>query len=209
MFKMDQLKKIIESAQVEFRQVLLEVMESGGMTLDRYHRFLTMQYHLTKDVQRPFLQIAAHPMFSNKRKLRDFLYNFALEEEPHYQIAEKDLHNLDLKPLEASLDVKLWWAYFNSIIVDRPLVRLGATCILENISVGSADLIKKLLGSASFLNTRNTRFIVIHQHDDLPHGDQIMDIIKSTLNEDVYLRDLEEGAQVGKVLYMRMIEVLK
>src|SRR5690606_6029510 len=86
---------IVEQAKSEFRQMLTAISEDGqGLDLERYVRFLSMQYHLTNGVQRHFMTLASHKDFSLKQKTRDFLYNFAVEEEQHYLIAQKDLQNL-------------------------------------------------------------------------------------------------------------------
>jgi predicted GNAT family N-acyltransferase len=122
---------VIQVAQQEFRKLLLAMRETGGVTRERYVRYLSMQYHLTKEVQRPFMAIAAHPVLARRKKLRDFLYAFALEEEPHFAVAADDLDNLGEKPLPIPFDTELWWAYFNSAIGTRPFVRLGAACVLE------------------------------------------------------------------------------
>ena len=64
------------------------------------------------------------------RKLRDFLYRFALEEEPHYRVA---LDELGEPPLPCPMDVSEWWAMFDRLVDEHPFTRLGATCVLENI----------------------------------------------------------------------------
>lgn len=196
--------QIIEAARDGFRRQLSFALETGGLTVDRYQRFLSMQYHLTNGVQKHFFAAAAHPDMASRKSLRKFLLNFGDEEESHYLIAKKDLENSGLDLLPANLDVKLWWSYFDSIVGVRPFVRLGATCILENISVGSSDLIQGLLKEAPHLNPRNTRFLVIHQHEDLPHGAQIIEALQEGNLGESQLKDLTEGAAIGKTLYLRL-----
>lgn len=201
---MNGILDIVGQAKSKFRELLLQVEKSGGMTLQRYVNFLSMQYHLTNGVQKHFYACASHHSLMNRKSLRKFLVNFADEEEPHYLIAEKDLENLDAKPGPCPIDVKLWWAYFDKIVLERPFVRLGATCILENISAGNGDVIKRLLAGAKYANPRNTRFLIIHQHEDLPHGDQILDALKGGKLDEQQLRDLEEGAAMAMKMYLRM-----
>jgi hypothetical protein len=202
---MSGVRKIVTEAQATFRTLLLELESDGGLTRDRYVRFLTMQYHLTNGVQKHFFACAAHPTMAHKKSLRKFLVDFGNEEESHYLIAAKDLENLDVSVgADAPLDVKLWWAYFNSIVPERPFVRLGATCILENISAGNGDVVKRLLASASYLNPRCTRFLVIHQHEDLPHGDQILAALSAVTLSDQEVQDLVDGARAGLTMYLRM-----
>jgi hypothetical protein len=170
-----------------------------------YVRYLSFQYHLTKGVQRHFLKVAAHPRLSGKNRLREFLFKFALEEEPHYRVAEVDLERMGQSPLPCPLDVSLWWAYFDQIVESRPFVRLGATCVLENLGAGAGALGHRLLDSAEFLTKSNTRFLTIHFHELLPHGDQILNALESAPLDGRDLAELVEGANVGAIIYFRMV----
>jgi hypothetical protein len=203
---MEQLLEVIEKAKSAFRARLQVCANQGGMTREVYTRYLSFQYHLTKGVQKHFLACAGHPEMSNKRKLRDFLYRFGLEEEPHYYIAELDLRQLGVEPLPCPLDVALWWTYYDSVVPHRPFVRLGATCVLENLGAGAGNLGRELLAAAPFLNKDNTRFLEIHFHEALPHGDQIIGALLSVKLSPRDLDDLVEGANTGTVLYLRMAE---
>lgn len=203
---MDKVLEIIEQAQQIFRRRLEAIETSGGLSLEHYVRYLSMQFHLTRDVQRHFFGIASHASLASKPKLREFLIAFGIEEEPHYRIAYKDLENLGYKPLPMPLDVQLWWSYFDSVIEIRPFVRLGATCILENLGSGGSDIIKRLLSRAAYINERTARFITIHMHEELPHGQQVVDILNRTDLNSEQLRDLEEGAITGAILYLRMLD---
>lgn len=197
---------IVETAQKIFRHKLEQVEMAGGLTREQYIRYLSMQFHLTKDVQRHFFVAASHASLAAKGRLREFLVAFGLEEEMHYRIAKKDLDNLGELLLPAPLDVRLWWAYFDSVITARPFVRLGATCILENLGSGSSDVAKRLLKSASFINERTSRFMQIHIHEELPHGTWIINILNDTNLDETNLADLEEGAKIGAILYLRMVD---
>ena len=54
---------------------------------------------------------------------------------------------------------------------------MGAALILENISDGPAkEWVQKAL-SADFLTRENTKFLVLHQHETLPHGDQLVEAV--------------------------------
>jgi hypothetical protein len=201
---MEKVLEIIREVKSEFRVQLSKLTESEGLTKDRYQRYLSMQYHLTNGVQKHFFAAAAHPSMVSRKSLRKFLLNFGDEEETHYMIAKKDLESLNLEVLPANLDVELWWSFFDKRVSERPFLRLGATCILENIGVGQSDLIGKLTGRATYLNTRNTRFLTIHQHEDLPHGDQILEALGSVDFTREEMKDLEQGAAIGRVLYLRL-----
>jgi hypothetical protein len=60
------------------------------------------------------------------------------------------------------------------------------------------------MSNANYLNPRNTRFLVIHQHDELPHGDQILDALTAADLSEQDIRDLEDGAHIGGAMYLRM-----
>lgn len=196
----------IERAQGRFAELLRSYLDHHQTTEEQYVRYLSFQYHLTRDVQRYFMAIAAHSDLAKRRKLRAFLVNFANEEELHYLVAANDLHKISKAPLAMPFDVELWHAYFQSIVATRPFVRMGAATVLENISDGEAKpWVKKALMGA-FLTKDNTKFLVLHQHEALPHGDQILDAIASGKLEDRHYADLIEGAKKGTILYLRMAE---
>lgn len=201
-----ELYACISDAQERFAVLLKSYLVDHPTTIDQYIRYLSFQYHLTKDVQRYFLAIAAHGDLSRRRRLREFLCNFANEEELHYLVAANDLARLGLRPLPMPFDVDLWHTYFSKVVVDRPFVRLGAAAILENISDGPAkEWVKKAL-QGSFLTRDNTKFLVLHQHEVLPHGNQILNAIEEGDLEPRHYADLIEGARKGTVLYLRMAE---
>ncbi len=201
---MKEVRKVVELAKSLFRADLVDVSASGGFTKSVYVRYLSFQYHLTKGVQKHFLKVAAHPSLAGRRRLRDFLYTFALEEEPHFDVARHDLENMGVAPLPCSLDVKLWWAYFDRIVETQPFVRLGATCVLENLGAGAGGVGRELLANAPFVNESNTRFLDIHFHEELPHGDQIFAALESVKLSQQELDDLVDGAKTGAILYLRM-----
>lgn len=205
--QLGQLEQMVKNSALEFRKLLEKVNTSpDGLTKEQYCRFLNMQYHLTKGVQRPFLTCASHSDLAHRKDLRAFLVNFANEEELHFKIAEKDLENLGQKPTSvAPLDVQLWWAYFESFLITKPFVRLGAACVLENMSSESGDVLNALFSKAKYMSPKNTKFIEIHRHEELPHGDEIMNALdRADLTND-HVDDLCQGAESAKVLYFRMM----
>jgi len=202
------LMGVVEEAKAEFRSILESMMTSeGAMPIEIYKSYLNLQYHLTNGVQRHFFIAASHPDLSAKRPLREFLFRFGNEEEPHYEIALRDLTNLGFQATqEPPFDVQLWWAYFNSVIYDRPFLRLGATCILENIGSGANDLINSMFKHSKYLTPRNSVFFRIHRHDDsLPHGEEILNALKNANLSSAQYADLVDGAKRGWILYSRML----
>jgi hypothetical protein len=204
---MEELKNLVQESQTQFTQRLRQVFQTGGLTQDRYVRYLSMQYHLTKGVQRHFFMAASHPDLEHRGSLRDFLVQFAKEEEAHFEIAKRDIENMGRELLPCPFEVELWWAYFNQIIFERPFVRLGATCILENIAGSSRQEVTNLLSQSSFITPRNSRFVTIHMHgENLPHGDQILEALSNARLEASHLSDLVEGAIKGSKLFLMMLD---
>jgi hypothetical protein len=204
---MNRLKKVIEAAQRAFRAHLEALLVSGGMSEEQYVRYLSMQYHLTKGIQRHFFQIAGNPELTRRRAFRKFLINFANEEELHFEIAKNDLKNMNRLPLECPLDVTLWWAYFDSVVASRPFVRLGATVILENIAGPSKDVIQKIFSRAPFVTDSNCQFFAIQQQEaHSPHGDQLLQALTQANLEPAHWDELKKGAEIASVLYLRMVE---
>lgn len=201
---MKQVAAEVKQAQELFRNRFLRMREIGGLTKERYIRFLSMQYHLTKGVQRHFMAIAASPITAKKRELRKWLINFAQEEEFHYEIARADLKELGTDPLSIPLDTQLWWNYFDQIVPDHPFIRLGATCVLENIADGSSDLLDDMIAKTDFLNPKNLRFLLIHRHGpNLAHGDQILEALSNANLSEEELNDVIDGARKATTFYLR------
>ncbi len=201
---MKAVHELVTVAQDLFRKKVEQMGATGGLTRARYIRFLSMQYHLTKGVQNHFMAIAANSTMARKKDLRKWLINFAQEEEFHFEIAKADLKELDVEPLPMPFDTQLWWAYFNTMIQNRPFVRLGATCILENISDGSSDILDKLIQESSFLNPKNLRFLMIHRHGpNLAHGEQVLGALAAANLTEEELNDVILGCDHATTLYMR------
>ncbi len=200
------LAATIATAQEAFAALLGQHVGSSGPSRLQYARYLTMQYHLTKGVQQYFFTAAAHPSLVRRKRLRAFLVHFAQEEELHYLVAAKDLRALGEEIGPCPIDVVLWHDYFGRVTKSSPLVRLGAAAVLENVSAGAAaEAVGRAL-RAPFLDQGNTRFLVLHRHEILPHGRQILAALAEARLDPPMIRDLEFGARVGLVFYLRMAE---
>lgn len=200
------LQPLISHSQMLLAELLEAEVPESGVRRDQYVRYLRMQYHLTKSVQWYFMAAASHASLSGYRRLRRFLFEFANEEELHYEVAENDLRALDETVGTEPLDVRFWHAYFRNIVQTRPFVRLGAAAILESASAGAVRVKLKQALCAPFLDRANTKFIVLHQHETLPHGDQILAALDGEKLTTTEITDLVEGAQTGTVLLYRMVE---
>jgi len=203
---MNDLIQVIRDAQREFALLLRRARTEAPLSIEQYQRYLSMQYHLTRGVQTYFMRAAAHRDLVRRKTLRKFLFNFANEEEQHYLVAANDLSRMGLPILSEPFDVTLWHTYFRSIVDERPFLRLGAACVLENLSGGEAREETRAALRAPFLNAANTKFLVLHQHEALPHGDQIVEAMAASSLDKTQIDDLVLGAKKGMVLYLRMAE---
>jgi hypothetical protein len=200
-----ELLAVITTARRRFTDLVLTHCKHG-LSPQVYQRYLSMQYHLTKNVQWYFMTVAAHASLAKLRGLRRFLVDFANEEELHYLVAALDLHKMELSVLPIPFDVELWHAYFSKVVQDRPLVRLGAACVLENLSgTENRSAFKELLREP-FLSKENTKFLVLHMHETVPHGELVLDAVRHAGLSSSQWADLVEGAKKGAVLYLRMAE---
>jgi hypothetical protein len=196
----EKLNLKVEQANIFFANKLKNSFPLG-LQKEQYIRYLQMQYHLTKGVQETFLALASHEDTRAYKKLRPFLINFAYEEEMHYKLAKKDLQNTGAEIGEMPFLVEVWWAYQKRAIKYKPLERLGATAILENVGNYAAPIIKEIMGSATFINKKNTTFTQVHMHEALPHGDQILDALAAENFSEVHQKQLLDGAERATWLY--------
>lgn len=196
----------IKLAQAAFASLLHGFLATRPVTEEIYQRYLSMQYHLTRGVQEYFIRAAAHADLCKMRRLRQFLLEFANEEELHYLVAAKDLESMGLRLLPEPFDVTLWHAYFHQIVGLHPFIRLGAAVVLESISSGQARPAVKRAMAAPFLGPRNTKFLVLHQHEVTLHGDQLLAALSDAPLSETHIGDLVLGAKRGTVMYLRMAE---
>ncbi|HXZ01340.1 MAG TPA: iron-containing redox enzyme family protein [Stellaceae bacterium] len=202
---MKELKRIVASAQ-QAMAARLDRLSRESLREDQYVRYLSMQYHLTKGVQRHFIIAASHPDFAARKELREYLFKIGVEEELHYQLAERDVAALGSEIIDAPLDVRLWHAYFSAVVHERPLVRIGAHCVLENIVSGRESQVQRIIGSAPYARRENTRFVMLHLHVDAPHGTDILDVLGDANLESRHMDDLIQGARDGGEMYLRLID---
>lgn len=203
---MNALTHAITDAQERFAALLSRALTEAPLTIVQYQRYLSMQYHLTRGVQSYFLRAAAHASLARRRALRRFLFDFAAEEEHHHLVAAADLERMGMPLLPEPLDVTLWHAHFRTVVDEWPFLRLGAACVLENLSGGAARDATRAALAAPFLTRENTRFVVLHLHEAQPHGEQIVAALAAAAPDDAEIDDLATGARQATVLYLRMME---
>ena len=203
---MQRLRATIVEAQARFAAMLQVFLQNRVADKATYQRYLSMQYHLSKGIQRDFMMAAAHSDLNKRRTLRAFLVEFANERELHYLVAANDLHMLGLELLPEPLDATLWHAYFDRTVAERPFVRLGAAATVENIGGGAAQPWAKAALAAKFLNRDNTKFLALNEDEETPSGDQVLAALDATNLREHHISDMVLGAKQGAVMYLRMMD---
>lgn len=199
---------------LEAQDYLLEMLQrfesKGEFPRDAYIRYLSNQYHLTRPVIAHFFVCAAHPSMTKRTKFREFLIEFGKEEELHYSIAATDLAALDAEPEQPIEAVLEWQKVFWSACLDKPMFRLGATCVLENITVKADKVLVKLLSGSKYLTPKNTVFVQIHRHgENLPHGDQILEELGKLNLTDEEAEQLRAGSQKAVELSKKFMDYIE
>jgi len=203
---MHELRTVTKVAQTEFAALISRAIESGGVSMDAYARFLRMEHYLTRDVQQRFYQCAGASAMKPYPAIREFLVSFANEEAPHHQDAIDDLASMGSVLGSEPLDVALYHSFWRQWPPTRPFFRLGSTCVVENISGGDSS--EKVLQVISSFRSKGlgVKFATDHAHVELKHGDGIVEVLeRAALSESDY-NDLVAGARIGAVMYLRMIK---
>lgn len=200
------LDECILQAQSLLARLLATALDGRPASRDQYARYLSFQYHLVKDVQADFLAAADHHDLARRHTLRDFLLRFANEEEARHLVAAKDLAAMGRTPLPVNIDVELWHAYFRPITRERPLIRVGAAALVENMVAGPASQRMERALQGSFLTGSNTRFVLQHWREGRTPGREILDALHGADLERRHVQDLVEGADKATVLHLRMFE---
>ena len=203
---MHRLQSAVAQAQNRYALLLQAFLTTKVFDRATYQRYLSMHYHLSKGIQRDFMLAAAHSDLNKRRTLRAFLVDFANERELHYLVAANDLHMLGLDLLPEPLDATLWHAYFDKMLADRPFIRLGAACTVENISSGAAGPWTKTALAASFLNRDNTKYLALHAEDETAYGAHALAVMEASNLREHHIGDLVLGAKQGAVFYLRLME---
>lgn len=193
------LARHLREHRADMRGLIRMLVEEGGLTEVRYGRLLSCLTHFTRDVQRHFYSLAGHQTFARRKELRAYLVQFADEEEWHWRIAQADLEALGQPLSPAPIEVDLWWAFFDKMVVERPFVRLGAAALLENLGncipaegTGVMD--------RPFLRPDTLRFYRIHHNDG--HGEEILEAITHANPSTEEWQDVVRGAEVGRLLHL-------
>jgi hypothetical protein len=173
----EQIDRSLSEALTRVRDALDEALGNWPISQDAYVQYLSDQAYMVHDVCRQMLGVAAHPTMLRRPALRKFLIAFGLEEETHHRLAEADLKHLGAETRKPSLDAKLWFMYCASLVTDSPVRRIGFSVVLENSGKVIGPTVQAIFAKAPFLTDSNTRFVRAHLHDDIPHGDQLLEAI--------------------------------
>jgi hypothetical protein len=175
------------------------------MTRESYVQYLSDQAYMVHDVCRQMFLVASHLSLAKRRRLRRFLIDFGLEEEAHHQIAKADIRHLGMEAQPPSLDARLWFLHCRALADEAPLRRIGISIVLENSGAEIGALVKTILAKASFLDATTTRFVRDHLHEDVPHGQKLLDALSEGSWSQAEINDLTSGIDDAGVMLSRVI----
>ena len=143
---MNRLYEIIAYSQDQLAELIARTLSKGEINKEIYQRYLSMQYHLTKGVQKYFIIAAANHDLCKRKQFRNYLVNFANEEELHYLVAGNDLRQMGLEILPELFDVTLWHAYFEQVVLDggSPFVRITVRVFINAEELSSRQWLRAI-----------------------------------------------------------------
>lgn len=187
-----------------FRQELEAVAADQDAGRQFLIRSLSLQHGLAKGERRRYLAMAAYFELLGASQLRDLLYRWAVETELYDDEARFELHAMDEEPLDCPLDAKLWGAYFDGIVLERPYVTLGATYALACLQTEAASSGRRLANEAPLPHESDSYARHGGSVAKSTRGSQIVEALRvSELDEDEW-SDVVEGARTGGILGLRM-----
>jgi hypothetical protein len=126
----------VETLRDEWRAVAV-----GPRAEREFHlRMTSLQQTLAAGTRRRYLALATQLDLAGRGAMRDLVYRWAMEEELQEAFADGDSWRTEQEGLESPLDAKLWEAYFDAIVVERPWATLGAAAVWEAMSGVGATL---------------------------------------------------------------------
>jgi hypothetical protein len=203
---LSRVEPALKEALVRVRRALEDSLGQSVISRDAYIQFLSDQAYMVHDVCGQMLSIASHPSMFRRPLLRRFLIEFGLEEETHHRVAESDIRQLGGEPAKPSLDAKLWFMYFASLAQEEPIRRIGASIVLESIGNEIGPLVQSIFAKATFLGDSSTRFVRAHLHEDVPHGDQLLEALGSSDWTSEEIAELTDGIAEAGILLGRLIQ---
>lgn len=167
-------------------------------------RSLSLQHRLAKGERRRFLAMAAYFELLGSYELRNLLHRWAVEVELHDDVARFELQEMDEKPHDCPLDAKLWGAYFDGIVLQRPFVTLGATYALACLQCEAAASGRRLASEEALPHESECNGQRSAEAAGSLRGSQIVEALQSDQPDHDELADIAEGVRTGTILGLRM-----
>lgn len=176
-----------------------------SFTRDSYTKFLSLHFHLCCGVARHLMLIASHHDLIHRARLRGFLIDFALQHEKDHILVESDLRHLGTRTMPTTLDIKLWWSYFNSIVEHRPFIRLGAAFTFEQAIFQMTPMLEKIQDQCSFITPRSSQYLgLLTSPQYVERSQNLWEALQTSHLNVSQISDLQLGATECGILYQRM-----
>ena len=170
-----------------------------------YVKFLSLHFHMINGSARHLMLIASHKDLTHRARLRGFLIDFALQHEKDHLLAESDLRQLGNKILPATLDIKLWWSYFNNIVEQRPFIRLGAAFTFEQAICQMTPMLEKIQDQCNFITPRSSQYLsLLVSPQYIERSQKLWEALQTSHLNVSQISDMQLGASECGTLYERM-----
>lgn len=170
-------------------------------------RMSSLQQTLAAGTRRRYLALATQLDLAGRGVVRDLVSRWAIDDELQAAFAERESWRSEQEPLEASLDAKLWEAYFDAIVVARPWATLGAAAVWEAMSGVEATLGRenRLAGATALASRLESHFSKLSHSDEPSRADQLVAALQAEDWDDEEISELIAGAAAGRLMGLRMV----
>jgi hypothetical protein len=200
---------VVKSEVDRFPSVqLLKKVEAGTLSMEDYHQYLKIVFHQSFNAPASFA-LAGGSCPPNRYEVRDYFIKHAEEERKHWQWVLGDLEKTGYRgpDLRSSLPSPRVSAYiaFNFFVAQRyPIARLANAAVLECIGATHAKRYAKMICDLLKLTKDQVFFTYGHSDTDIGHTEDIFNILKGNVSDEIEWKWLIHAAQTSALLYRDM-----
>jgi hypothetical protein len=188
-----ELERLADSLRIEGPAVLVRPRASRELLV----RTWSLRWSLAQGARRRWLALAAQFDFAGYGELCELISLWAVDDECCERVAEAALWELGADALAAPLDAKVWDAYLDAIVIEKPWLTLGAMGAWEELSVAAIEL-----GGRS----GGLKLLAAVQDDaGTSRGSELAETLRGAALEPEETEELLEGISVAGVMGLRMM----
>ncbi len=194
------------------RNSVFKAIEAGAVSIDHYHRYLSIIFHQTFESAATFA-LAGARCDMRHHVIRDYLIEHADEEKSHWQWVIDDLYSTGYNGADprGTFPHPACQAYiaFNTYLALRaPIARLGTAAVLEGIGAKNGKRYGEALCRVLSLQPSQLKFVFGHGDTDVGHT---ADIIRVLSEADLTGHEwawLSYAARTAGEIYKQMFEAI-